>query len=84
VLLASRLEKPREVERGDTVDVLAESGGARVKTQGVAEQGGHQGSIISVRNVRSGRLFRARIESKETVIVVPGGPFGLVPEEKKS
>jgi flagella basal body P-ring formation protein FlgA len=78
------LDTPREVERGELVDVTIETPATHIHTQGVAEQGGRRGDLITVRNARSGRTFRARVEDAGKVSVVPGGSFGLVAEERKS
>jgi len=78
------LEAPKDVTQGETVEVTVETDGACIKAQGVAEESGRRGTVITVHNVTSGRKFRARIEDKGKVLVVPGGPFGLVVEEKKS
>jgi len=83
-LLAGMFEAPKEVERGDLVTVLVENGAAHLETQGIADQAGRRGDIISVHNPRTGRPYRARIAGRGTVLVVPGGPAGLVVEDKKS
>jgi flagella basal body P-ring formation protein FlgA len=83
-LTTNMLEAPREVNRGDLVDAIVENGAARLEVQGQAENSGRKGEIITVRNVRSGRSFHARVEEKGIVIVVPGGQAGLVVEAKKS
>ncbi len=80
----SMIAKPRDVERGDLVSVTVQSGAAVVEAQGLAEQSGRRGDIITVRNPRTGKIFHARIQDKGSVIVVPGGFFGLVGEGKKS
>jgi flagella basal body P-ring formation protein FlgA len=78
-------ETAKEVERGDLVTVVIETGAARIQTQGIAGQAGRRGEIIAVRNPKTGRPYRARIEEKGTVLVVPGGASGLVAgEETKS
>ncbi len=84
VLTKSMLEKAKEVERGDTVAVIVETAGTRIEAEGVAEQAGRTGAVITVRNAKSGSKFRARVEDKDKVLVVPGGPFGLVTEGSKS
>ncbi len=81
-ICASMLEAPREVVRGDTVSVIAQAGAAVIETQGVAEQDGRRGDIITLRNPRSGKIFRGRVQKKDVVAVVPGGFFGLVAEGK--
>jgi flagella basal body P-ring formation protein FlgA len=82
-LTASMFEAPRDVERGDLVAVLVENGAARIETQGVAGQSGRRGEVILVRNPKSGRSYRARIEDKGRVAVVPGGAWGLAGEDSK-
>jgi flagella basal body P-ring formation protein FlgA len=84
VLVRNMLDKPKDVERGDTVAVIVEYGSARIEAQGVAEQAGQIGAVITVHNSKTGRKFRARVEDKDKVLVVPGGPAGLVTEESKS
>lgn len=83
-LTEDMLEAPREVNRGDLVSAIVQTGAARIEVQGVAESDGRKGEVISVRNPRSGRSFHARIEDKGVVVVVPGGQFGLAVETKKS
>jgi flagella basal body P-ring formation protein FlgA len=82
VLLNGMFEVAKDVERGDLVSVLVESGSARIETQGIAELAGRRGDIIPVRNPRSGVQYKARIEDQSKVLVVPGGAAGLVVDEK--
>lgn len=82
-LTENDLDKPRDVERGDTVQVIAEEGQARIETQGVAQDGGRRGAVITIKNATSGKTFRARIEDKDKVLVIPGTSSGLAVEEKK-
>ncbi len=83
-LMDDMLEAPREVNRGDIVNAIVQTDAARLEVQGVAEADGRKGQVISVRNPRSGRSFHAVVEEKGTVLVVPGGQFGLVVDSKKS
>lgn len=83
-LTEDMLEAPQDVNRGDLVSAIVQTGAARIEVQGVAESDGRKGQVISVRNPRSGRSFHARIEDKGLVVVVPGGQFGLAVETKKS
>jgi flagella basal body P-ring formation protein FlgA len=69
VLTAAMLEPPNDVERGQTVMVEVQSGGAVVKAEAKAESAGHRGETIPVRNITSGMLFRAEIEGKGRVLV---------------
>lgn len=82
-LTENDVDRPRDVERGDTVQVIAEEGHARIEAQGIAEEGGRRGAEISVRNVTSGKKFRARVAQKGKVLVIPGTSSGLAVEDKK-
>jgi flagella basal body P-ring formation protein FlgA len=83
VLVAEMFEVRKDVERGDLVTVLVVNGAAHIETQGIAGQAGRRGDVIVVRNPKTGSLYRARVQEKGTVLVVAGGPAGLVGEEKK-
>jgi flagella basal body P-ring formation protein FlgA len=72
------LQAPLDVERGELVSVIVQNGAAHLEAQGIAEQSGRCGDVISVKNPKSEQAFRARIIKTDTVLVVPGGPFGLV------
>ncbi len=83
-LTAEMVEAPREVNRGDMVDAVVETGAARLDVSAIAENDGRKGQVISLKNPRSGRTFRGRVEEKGKVVVVPGGQYGLVVETKTS
>jgi len=83
-LLTNLLEPPKDVARGDTVEVVVDSGGALIKTAGIAEESGNRGATILVRNTTSGRKFHARVEDKGKVSVAPSIAVGLVGKDQKS
>jgi flagella basal body P-ring formation protein FlgA len=83
-LLANMLTMLDEVEKGDSVTAIAISGAARIEAQGVATQTGSSGDTILVKNMRSGRLFKARVLGRGKVLVVPSFLSGLAPGENKS
>jgi flagella basal body P-ring formation protein FlgA len=80
-LVETMLRERKQVERGDLVQVTVQTERTRVEAQGVAEEGGTSGSLITVRNAKSGRRFRARVQEKGKVLVIPEGPAGLVTDE---
>jgi flagella basal body P-ring formation protein FlgA len=82
-LLESMFEAPLDVQRGELIAVSVESGAARIETQCIARQAGRRGEIISVVNPKTGRAYRAKVEGKSSVTVVPGGTLGLVGDESK-
>ena len=83
-LTLSLLEPPKDISRGDTVEVLVNGGAALIRTAGVAEESGNRGSTILVRNATSGKKFHARVEDKGKVSVVPGIAAGLIAKDQKS
>jgi flagella basal body P-ring formation protein FlgA len=82
-LLTRRLlDLPHDVERGGTVTVVAESGHAHVEAQCIADESGRAGDIIPVHNARSGRHFRALLETRGKAVVASGDGLGLIAEDK--
>jgi flagella basal body P-ring formation protein FlgA len=65
----SILEAPAEVIRGEMVGVEARYGAAFLKYEGRAEASGHVGETVGVRNVESGKTFRAKVIRKGWVAV---------------
>jgi flagella basal body P-ring formation protein FlgA len=63
------LALPIDVHRGDRVRVEVRIGAAHIALNGRAESNGRIGDMISVRNPDSSKMFRARVESKDQVIV---------------
>ena len=77
-VLRADLARPLEIEAGEIVEVDVASGKTHLTMQGRAENSGHTGDVISIRNQRSGKLFRARVEAKGRVLVMPGVTGGMV------
>ncbi len=80
-LVDTMVRERKQVERGDLVQVTVQTERTRIEAQAVAEESGASGSIITVRNAKSGRKFRAKVQEKGRVLVVPEGPAGLVTDE---
>jgi flagella basal body P-ring formation protein FlgA len=83
MLSASLLERPKDVERGDTVAVVVSSGGARIEAAGIAEQSGPRGATILVRNPKSGKEFHALVAERDKVVVDPQMQVGLAGGDTK-
>jgi flagellar basal body P-ring formation protein FlgA len=71
-VLRSDLAEAFQVERGDTVEVMVVAGAAQLELDAQAEASGRQGDVIPLRNPRSGKLFRARIDGKGRAVVMVG------------
>jgi flagella basal body P-ring formation protein FlgA len=70
-ITALALDEPKDVVRGDIVEVRVIDGPATVSLDGIAESSGKKGDTILVRNSASGRNFRAVIEEKGKAVVRP-------------
>jgi flagella basal body P-ring formation protein FlgA len=69
-IMAAVLETPKDVERGDKVEVAVDSGSARLRLDALAESAGRIGDHILVKNLGSGKRFQAKVESKGHVKVI--------------
>jgi len=78
-VLRTDLVEPLQIRRGESVLVTAVSGAAQLRMEAVAENSGKQGDMISLRNPRSGRSFRARVEGKDQALVI-AGPVAVLTE----
>ncbi len=68
-VLRSQLGRAPEVARGDVVKVEVTAGGAHLLFEGRAESDGVEGKTILVKNLTSGKDFRARVTAKGKVSV---------------
>jgi flagella basal body P-ring formation protein FlgA len=71
----TQIERVPDVARGDLVIVEVLTGGARLRLEARAESAGVKGSTILVRNLSSGKDFRAQVTGKgqATVGMAAGG-----------
>jgi flagella basal body P-ring formation protein FlgA len=79
VILKTQIEPTPDVARGDLVVVQVFAGGAYLRLEGRAESSGVKGSTILVRNLSSGKDFRAQVTGKNqaTVGVATGDAGGV-------
>lgn len=71
VLRKGLLEEPPVVRRGDRVTMRVVLPGILVEAEGEAREDGRIGEIISVRNVRSGKVVMGRVVDEHAVVVAP-------------
>ena len=71
-VLRSNLLEAFQVERGETVEVTVLSGAAHLELEAIAETSGRRGDVISLRNPRSEKTFRARIDGKGRALLIVG------------
>lgn len=69
IVLASLLEPPLLIKRGDSVVVTASSGSLVVRINGTALKDGHAGEQITVRNKQSKRIVEAHVTGPGKVSV---------------
>lgn len=63
------LDSPKDVMRGQTVQVEVRNGGALLELEGQAEASGAIGDTIPVRNPDSQKRFQAKVKGKGKVVV---------------
>lgn len=68
-LVARMLDRPAAILKGDTVRLHAKFGAAHIITDALAQTSGRIGEMISVKNVASGRVLRARVETSGEVVL---------------
>jgi flagella basal body P-ring formation protein FlgA len=68
-ITAAALEEPKDVARGDLVQVRIIDGSATLSFDGIAVGSGRKGDVILVHNAASGRNFRALVEEKGKAVV---------------
>ncbi len=65
----TQVERPMDVARGALIRVDVFEGPAHISLEARAETAGMTGSFITVRNLSSGREFRAEVTGKDKVLV---------------
>ena len=70
----SQVESPLDVKRGDTVQVEVHSGLTHLALTGKAETNGRTGDFITLRNLRSNRIFQARVDGEDRASLDLGAP----------
>jgi flagella basal body P-ring formation protein FlgA len=68
-VLRNQLSRAPEVTRGDVVKVELTAGSAHLSLEGRAQADGVTGKTILVKNLSSGKDFRARVTGKGKVSV---------------
>ncbi len=68
-ITSTLLEEPKDVERGQMVEVEVRSGAARLKLEGRAQSAGRTGDAIRVRNLSTGKSFSAHVSAKGQVVL---------------
>ncbi|MEZ5351237.1 MAG: flagellar basal body P-ring formation chaperone FlgA [Bryobacteraceae bacterium] len=63
------LTRPAEIERGDKVEVEVKRGRAKISIESAAESKGRRGDAILLRNLETGRRFRALVAGKGKAVV---------------
>jgi flagella basal body P-ring formation protein FlgA len=72
----SSLERPQDVKRGDIVEIQVRSGAAHLAFTAKSESDGRIGDAIAVRNLRSNKIFQARVDGKDRAFVDAALPQG--------
>ena len=71
-VLRTDLSEPFDIQRGEIVEVTAAVGAAHIELDAIAEGSGRRGEQVTLKNPRSGKIFRARIDGKGKATVLTG------------
>ena len=69
VLTPSAVKPKQLINRGQLVNIIAESGGLAIRVKGEALMDGHHGQTIQVKNIRTGKKLSAEVIALHTVRV---------------
>jgi flagella basal body P-ring formation protein FlgA len=61
IVRSASVRNRNDIQRGQTVEVIVESGDARIKTEAKALNSGNRGGSVLLTNAASGRVFRAQV-----------------------
>lgn len=70
VLTRDVFAKELLVRRGDELRLFVHNGGIRLQVQAKAQSGGGPGDVINVKNLKNGKVVRARIINRTTVELI--------------
>ncbi|QEG34181.1 flagellar basal body P-ring formation chaperone FlgA [Bythopirellula goksoeyrii] len=73
ILQNGQLRAPLQVQRGETVEVFARTGGITVKTFAVVKQDGSLGDLVQVETLDRKEKFAARVSGWKQLDVLPTG-----------
>ncbi|TWU25549.1 flagellar basal body P-ring formation chaperone FlgA [Bythopirellula polymerisocia] len=73
ILQIGQLRAPLQVQRGETVEVFARTGGITVKTFAVVKQDGSLGDLVQVETLDRKEKFAARVSGWKQLDVLPTG-----------
>src|SRR5262249_38385705 len=74
-IMRNMLESPKEVRKGDSVEITVTGPNLRFRADGLAETAGRRGEMILVRNLTSGKRLRARVDAPGRVTVAQEAPL---------
>lgn len=69
VIVSSLVKRPPLIKRGDSISILAEVGGIRVRAEGIALKSGSRGDRLPVQNIRSKQTLQSIVRDAHTVSV---------------
>jgi len=73
ILQENQVRAPLQVERGETVTVVARTGGISVRTFAVARQDGAMGDLVQIETLDGSQRFAARVSGRHRLEVLAAG-----------
>ncbi len=73
ILQENHVRAPLQVQRGETVTVVARTGGVLVRTFAIARQDGAMGDLVQIETLDSKERFAARVSGRQRLEVLAAG-----------
>jgi len=73
ILQENQVRAPLQVQRGETVTVVARTGGISVRTFAVARQDGAMGDLVQIETLDGKQRFAARVSGRQRLEVLAAG-----------
>ncbi len=70
ILTDKMVETPPTVKQGSIVKLIVNKSGFRIVTKGLAQQSGHKGEVIKVKNLNSMKMLYGKIENSDSIHVI--------------
>ncbi len=73
IVQENQVQAPIQVQRGETVTVIARTGGISVRTYAVAKQSGAMGDLVKVETLDGKQQFAARVSGQRQLEILAAG-----------
>jgi len=77
IVFTDQVQSPLLVKRGETITVVAQGGGIRVRTTALARQNGAHGDLVQLESLQTKERYDARVTGfRQASVLAPTRPYG--------